>query len=152
MCERHLGTLPRLIGRSMAMVMVLVGGTTLPAVAQDRGNPYGEWRYWGADQWSTRYSPLDQINADNFEELEVAWIWRGDNFGPAPDFIMRSTPIYADGLVYTVAGTRRTLAALDPATGETLGPSANRTRSAGRAHPARTMAEASLTPRSTDGA
>ncbi len=37
-----------------------------------RGNPPGEWRYWGADAWSTRYSPLDQINASNFESLEQA--------------------------------------------------------------------------------
>ncbi len=120
MSERRRASLPRLVGSSVALVLLLAGGATLPAAAQDRGNPFGEWRYWGADQWSTRYSPLDQINADNFEELEVAWVWRGDNFSPEPDFIMRSTPIYADGLVYTVAGQRRTLAALDPATGETL--------------------------------
>ena len=93
----------------------MLAGTALSATAQDRGNPEGEWRYWGADQWSTRYSPLDQLNADNFEQLEVAWLWSGDNFGPEPDFIMRSTPIYADGLLYTVAGTRRTLVAIDKA-------------------------------------
>ena len=34
-----------------------------------RGNKPGEWRYWGADAWSTRYSPLDQINASNFDSL-----------------------------------------------------------------------------------
>ena len=88
--------------------------------ALERGTPEGEWRYWGADAWSTRYSPLDQIDAENFEELEVAWTWRGDNFGPTPDFILRSTPIYVDGVLYTVAGRRRTAAAIDPATGETL--------------------------------
>ena len=38
-----------------------------------RGNAPGEWRYWGADAWSTRYSPLDQINASNFNALQVAW-------------------------------------------------------------------------------
>ncbi|MQA91244.1 MAG: pyrroloquinoline quinone-dependent dehydrogenase [Gemmatimonas sp.] len=90
------------------------------AVAQERGNPHGEWRYWGGDQWNTRYSPVDQVNAENFEGLQIAWTWRGDNFGPQPDFIMRSTPIYANGVLYTVAGRRRTVAAIDPATGETL--------------------------------
>ena len=35
-----------------------------------RGNKPGEWRYWGGDAWSTRYSALDQINATNFEKLE----------------------------------------------------------------------------------
>jgi glucose dehydrogenase len=106
--------------RAAILAVLLCGFAAGPAVAQERGNVDGEWRYWGGDAWSTRYSPLDQINADNFGDLEVAWVWRGDNFGPRPDFIMRSTPIYADGLLYTVAGTRRTLAAIDPATGETL--------------------------------
>ena len=40
-----------------------------------RGNAPGEWRYWGADAWSTRYSPLDQINASNFNALKVQWRW-----------------------------------------------------------------------------
>ena len=91
-----------------------------PANAQDRGTPFGEWRYWGADAWSTRYSPLDQIDAENFDGLEQAWLWRGDNFGPSPDYILRSTPIYADGRLFTVAGQSRTVSALDPATGEVL--------------------------------
>ena len=88
--------------------------------AQDRGNPYGEWRYQSADSWGTRYSPVDQIEASNFSELEVAWVWRADNFGPTVDYQMKSTPTYIDGILYTVAGQRRTVAAIDPATGETL--------------------------------
>ena len=92
------------------------GGTQ----ALERGTPFGEWRYWGADAWSTRYSPLDQIDASNFDDLEQAWLWRGDNFGPSPDYILRSTPIYADGRLFTVAGQSRTVSALDPATGEVL--------------------------------
>ena len=52
--------------------------------------------------------------------LEVAWTWRGDNFGPTADPIFRSTPLYVDGLLYTVAGERRTVAAIDPETGETI--------------------------------
>jgi quinoprotein glucose dehydrogenase len=90
------------------------------AAGQERGTPEGEWRYWGADAWSTRYSPLDQINAANFGDLEVAWIWRGDNFGPEADPLLRATPIYVDGRLYSVAGARRTAVAIDPATGETL--------------------------------
>ena len=50
----------------------------------------------------------------------MAWTWRGDNFGPTADPIFRSTPLYVDGLLYTVAGERRTVAAIDPGTGETL--------------------------------
>jgi glucose dehydrogenase len=57
----------RLIGTRLVLALALLAGAALSATAQDRGNPEGEWRYWGADQWSTRYSPLDQINAENFE-------------------------------------------------------------------------------------
>jgi len=89
------------------------------AIAQDN-EPVGEWRYIGGNAAHTRYTPLDQINAENFEELEVAWAWRGDNFGPRVDYVFRSTPLYIDGLLYTVAGYRRTVAAIEPATGETL--------------------------------
>ncbi|MFV1986496.1 MAG: PQQ-binding-like beta-propeller repeat protein [Gemmatimonadota bacterium] len=102
-----------------ALAMILAGGTN--AAAQDRGTPPGEWRFWGGDQWSTRYSPLDQVDASNFGELETAWIWRGDNFSPeGPDPLLRATPIYANGTLYSVAGSRRTAVAIDPATGETL--------------------------------
>ena len=48
-----------------------------PAAAQDGG-----WTHWGGNAASTRYMPFDQIDASNFEDLEVAWVWRGDNFGP----------------------------------------------------------------------
>ena len=50
----------------------------------------------------------------------MAWTWRGDNFGPGVDSLFRSTPLYVDGLLYTVAGERRTVAAIDPGTGETI--------------------------------
>ncbi len=79
-----------------------------------------EWRYWGADAQSTRYAPHDQIDRSNFDSLEVAWIWRGDNFSPEANPMLRATPIYVDGVLYSVAGTRRTAVAIDPATGETL--------------------------------
>ena len=83
-----------------------------------RGNAYGEWRYWGADAWSTRYSPLDQINAKNFDSLQIAWEWKADSLGI--DEYYRATPLYANGRMFTVATTRRIAAAIDPSTGKTL--------------------------------
>ncbi|MCC6318447.1 MAG: PQQ-binding-like beta-propeller repeat protein [Gemmatimonadaceae bacterium] len=83
-----------------------------------RGNVAGEWRYWGADAWSTRYSPLDQVNASNFDSLKVAWEWQGGAFGS--DEYYRTTPIYANGRLFTVATTRRVTVALDPSNGESL--------------------------------
>ncbi|MBI2073289.1 MAG: PQQ-binding-like beta-propeller repeat protein [Gemmatimonadetes bacterium] len=86
--------------------------------ARVRGNAPGEWRVWGADAWSTRYSPLDQINASNFNSLEVAWQWNAGQFGE--DEYYRTTPLYANGRLFTVATTRRGAMAINPATGETL--------------------------------
>ena len=111
---------PRLAGLAVGLAVILgVFATTAPIDAQGAA-PKGEWRYIGGDAGHTRYLPLDQINSTNFENLQVAWVWRGDNFGPAVDFVFRSTPIYVDGILYTVAGARRTVAAIDPKTGETL--------------------------------
>ena len=107
-------------GSITAVSLMLFLGAGSVVAAQEPYNPRGEWRYWGGGPWTTRYSPLDEINADNFEDLEVAWLWRGDNFGPSPDYVFRSTPIYVDGKLFTVAGARRTVVAIDPSTGETL--------------------------------
>jgi glucose dehydrogenase len=83
-----------------------------------RGNVPGEWRVWGADLFSSRYSPLEQIDASNFNSLEMAWQWDAGTFGP--DEYYRTTPLYANGRLFTVATTRRSAMAIDPETGETL--------------------------------
>ena len=83
-----------------------------------RGNKPGEWRYWGADAWSTRYSALDQINASNFDSLQVAWRWDATPHGE--DEYYRTTPLYANGRLFTVATTRRKAFAINPATGKEL--------------------------------
>jgi quinoprotein glucose dehydrogenase len=94
------------------------GGAVPVARPGPRGEVAGEWRVWGADAWSSRYSPLDQINAQNFGSLEVAWQWNAGTFGP--DEYYRTTPLYANGRLFTVATTRRSVMAIDPETGETL--------------------------------
>lgn len=112
----------------LVVACTLVGAAVFTAVSKGsastqptnlvRGNPPGEWRYWGADAWSTRYSPLDQINASNFESLEQAWQWNAGTFGA--DEYYRTTPLYANGRLFTVASTRRVATAIDPETGATL--------------------------------
>ena len=69
-----------------------------------RGNVPGEWRVWGADLWSSRYSPLDQITAENFNSLKLTWQWNAGAFGS--DEYYRTTPLYANGRLFTVATTR----------------------------------------------
>jgi quinoprotein glucose dehydrogenase len=101
----------------IAGLLLLTGSLTAQGLP---GTENGEWRYLGGDAGHTRYSPLDQINRDNFDQLEQAWIWRSDNFGPNIDYFSRSTPIYVDGMLYTVATPRRQVVAMDPATGEII--------------------------------
>lgn len=102
----------------VAMIALARQSSAVQGAAKVRGNVPGEWRYWGGDAWSTRYSALDQINASNFGTLEVAWQWNASPFGA--DEYYRTTPLYANGRLFTVATTRRIAAAIDPESGETL--------------------------------
>jgi quinoprotein glucose dehydrogenase len=84
------------------------------------GAKNGEWRTYGADLGNTRYSPLDQINASNFNKLQIAWRFATANLGPRPEFNFEATPLMIGGVVYTVAGSRRDVVALDATNGEIL--------------------------------
>lgn len=80
----------------------------------------GEWPDYTADGRGTRYSPLDQINASNFNKLEVAWRFKTDNLGPRPEYKLEGTPIMVKGVLYTTGGVRRSVIALDGKTGEVI--------------------------------
>jgi len=92
---------------------------TVRANAQS-GAKNGEWQTYGGDLASTRYSPLDQIKADNFNKLTVAWRFKTDSLGPRPEFKFEATPLMVKGVLYSTGGTRRAVVALDAATGELL--------------------------------
>jgi len=84
------------------------------------GAKNGEWPTYGGDLGNTRYSALDQISAANFDKLEVAWRFKTDNLGPRPEANLEGTPLMVKGVLYSTAGTRRSVVALDAATGELL--------------------------------
>lgn len=90
------------------------------AVRAQQGAGGGEWRHYGGGPGNTRYAPLDQIDRTNVGSLEVAWRWKAANYGPAPEFNYRTTPLMVDGVLYATAGYRRVVAAIDAGTGETL--------------------------------
>ena len=100
-----------------AVLTAALFASLLPA---QTGAKNGEWRTYGADLGHTRYSPLDQINAANFKDLEVAWRFKTNNLGPRPEYQFEGTPLMASGVLYSTAGTRRAVVALDAATGELL--------------------------------
>src|SRR5258706_794390 len=80
----------------------------------------GEWPYYTADIRGTKYSPLDQINASNFNTLQVAWRFKTDHFGPRPEYKLEGTPLMVKGVLYATAGVRRSVVALDAKTGEII--------------------------------
>jgi len=125
----------------LTLILFAIVAGTLPAQSQEAkaelsvaAKP-GEWRYLNSDPLSTRYSPLDQINKDNFKDLKIAWRWK-PAIGPAPSSLggtaqgngdpklaiyrSESTPIMAHGVLYTAAGGQRVVAAIDAATGRQL--------------------------------
>jgi len=94
-------------------ILGLLLSLSVPAYAQNTV----EWTTLGSDWAHTRYSPADQITAENFTDLEVAWVWDGASFEAQSG---RSTPSYINGRLYTVAGARRHVIAIDPKTGATI--------------------------------
>jgi quinoprotein glucose dehydrogenase len=97
---------------------LLVGG--LRAQTYQLGTKDGEWPAYAGDLSNYRYSPLDQINASNFSKLEIAWRFKTDSLGTRPEFKLEGTPIMVKGVIYATGGTRRSVIALDAATGELL--------------------------------
>src|SRR5690349_10905886 len=86
---------------------------TTPRAAAQSGAKDGEWRTYGGDLGNTRYSPLDQINAANFNKLEVAWHFKTDSLGPRPEYQYEGTPLMVHGKLYTTAGSRRAVVCLN---------------------------------------
>jgi quinoprotein glucose dehydrogenase len=123
-----------------------VSAQSRPTARQSPGGASGwrqkdtEWASYTADTRGTRYRPLDQINASNFNKLEVAWLFKTDNLGPFPEYKLEGTPLMVNGVLYTTGGTRRTVVALDAKTGELLW-----------AHSMREGRRAALSPRQLSG-
>ena len=104
--------------KSLPLSVLLAAILTLPAIAQT-GVSDGQWSVYGGDPGHTRYSALDQIDATNAGDLEIAWRWSAQNYGPNPRIRSATTPLMVDGVLYATAGQRRAVVAIDAGTGET---------------------------------
>ncbi len=115
-------------GRAVGVFALVVGGLVVPAAGALAQTPKpvvystanGEWPSYTGDIKGTRYSPLNQINADNFDSLEIAWRFKTDNLGARPEYKLEGTPLMVGGVVYATGGTRRAVFALDAKTGELM--------------------------------
>src|SRR5579871_6221634 len=90
----------------------------VPKAAAQSQPKDSDWPTYAADLAGTRYRPLDQINASNFNDLELACRVHTDTFGDRPDSKLEGPPLAANGVLYATAGSRRAVIALDPGTGE----------------------------------
>jgi len=104
--------------------------TGIKGVAQI-GATDGEWRHYGGNVGHSKYSPLDQINADNVQRLSEAWTWvsadeeiRNANEtirerGSFRSYAYEVTPLMVNGVLYTTTSLGQ-IAAINPTSGETL--------------------------------
>jgi quinoprotein glucose dehydrogenase len=102
------------------LAATLLALSAIVRLGAQAGAASGEWRTYGGDLGHTRYAPLDQINASNFQALEIAWRFKTDALGPRPEYQLESTPLMVKGVLYSTAGSRRAVVALDAGTGELL--------------------------------
>lgn len=109
---------PRVAPRLASILFVAALGPG--ALTAQHGAPGGNWPVYGGDPGHTRYAPLDQIDASNVADLEIAWRWSARNYGPNPFVRSATTPLMIDGVLYATAGMRRSVVAIDAGTGETL--------------------------------
>ena len=106
--------------------LLLVSISLIIRIAEGQTIEGGAWHYFGGDNKFNRYSPLDQINANNVGQLKIVWrkdataAWLQDDYdGLGSTKNLRSTPLLIDGVLYAqnIFGL---VEAFDPATGETI--------------------------------
>ena len=111
-------------GKSACLLCALTASALVTSSASAQYKPKDtEWPSYAADLAGTRYRPLNQINASNFNDLEIAWRIKTDSFGDRPEYKLEGTPLMVNGVLYATAGSRRAVIALDPESGELLWPS-----------------------------
>ena len=101
--------------------VIILASSVITANAQD-------WPSYGGDNGSSKYSPLDQISAENVDQLEIVWEWLSlDNATVASNLAdgnnravpagYKATPLVVDGIMYVSTSFGRVVA-LDAANGE----------------------------------
>ena len=118
--------------RSAVFLAAGIAALSPTAAPAQYGATGGEWRSYGGDLGSTKYSPLDQIDATNFDDLRIAWRWRSvdervdvealresEEDRPVSIRGLQATPLMIDGVLYLTTALYQA-AAVDAGTGETL--------------------------------
>jgi quinohemoprotein ethanol dehydrogenase len=103
---------------SLSSLMLLTAGLVqAQATVVDQSSitdPDSEWLSYGRNYKEQRFSPLNKINRDNVDSLDLAWSFK---FSTARG--MEATPLMHDGVLYVSTGWAH-VHALDARTGEEL--------------------------------
>jgi quinoprotein glucose dehydrogenase len=107
---------------TVGLIIILASSTQLQA---QQGATKGQWRHYGGDAGSTKYSDLDQISAGNVASLETSWLWSSpENERIKEDrrlgsFAYEPTPILVDGVLYT-SSSHSDVIAINPVSGKEI--------------------------------
>ena len=107
------------------VLCILIINLERAAVGANNGVRKGEWRYYGGDQGSSKYSPLDQINRENVKNLKVAWTWDSPDLKVLEQktklFTLgyEATPLMIGGVLY-ISTSLSQVSAIDAKTGNTI--------------------------------
>ena len=93
------GRLPRFLALATVLAWASAGIWNQSACKDD------DWQTYSGDLENTSYRPFDQINASNFDQLEVAWRFKTDNLGNHLEFKLEGTPLMLNGVLYATVGS-----------------------------------------------
>jgi len=116
----------RALAKRLSLPLLMLLLTNPSNLFAQTGAIAGEWQAYGGDIGSTKYTPLDQINASNIDELQIAWQRPAlDSFytdlNPNQRFSNNyvAAAIINDGIGYIPNGVGL-VEAFNPGSGETL--------------------------------
>ena len=104
-----------------ALLVAIAIGLPAEAAPPGEASAVAEWPSYGGDPGGSRYTPIDDISAENLSQLEIAWTYRtGDVADGRGKFEETSafelTPLMVDGSLFACTPFNRVIA-LDPETG-----------------------------------
>lgn len=108
----------QLISKRVVVAFACAALAFTQAGTAQKGAANREWRHYGGDAGGTKYSPLDQINASNVKDLQIAWRWKTSSLGQPPDYNWQATPLMIGDTLYLTAGSQRAAVALDASSGD----------------------------------
>jgi quinohemoprotein ethanol dehydrogenase len=117
----------RTVTESVAVGAAAPGGEFVGNVAMSpaftaeelAADPKENWLTNGGSLSNARYSPLDEINTDNVDELKGVWMTHLNGSGEATKYSAEAQPIVYEGVMYVVTGADDVFA-VDVETGKKL--------------------------------